>query len=807
MDDTNPHLEAYLNIVPKGILNASVQCSLTLNADDVSWLHEHNGRFKQFVNPGSNQAKKLVNTKKLSGIPLLDAAATIEREMHKILGESPRCTGVADNTEANYEQSLKQMWNFLAIVGDYESMLILLSKPPPNCPSMSRDRIVQYVHHRFAEPLTPLTKDGTSHGDRVKCALGNSMSSEGSVQNCRWLDSIFASLAEVHLCNDRNGQYEEQCLHCNTAKDFCPTHKEKKVYTKIQNRGDPTSSPQVKKVKKWLKSETVARGYSPDHKSPFLPGDITTMHKAVTASQFDIWNFQNYLVILDAVEHGCRFDSMGRIEVATFEVCQEHWVLKNGVITNIAQRVREKTDKRDYDYRIHFQDYIPQRCLARHLLVFVHCLNILEGYLFLDKPDLEDVHKLAKDGCERQNTQDRNPLDYTKFGNWIAQVATKMDEPHLANFGPHSPRGTKYLMNYLGGAHFAQAAKTSRHSSLETAQSYFDDAACMQSLIADHPELLMKHAVPPFQDHMIGGNGNNCKRVAAGINGRTKGVTTLVDMAKIFVTQMLNVSEDSPLYRDPAHLLQLSYRMRFDPEHKQSTGNIHLEAIKRVPVEFRNQLLTSFHIFQKEKDAKRMPNAQHHIRAQKGPSLSSGGGRPTPLVASIQDNSDEKLVEHLPAMSMLVRVPGVSGNGHNARIDHSKLKEMWRRCKDGKVDMVISLVGEVADLAIAMDQGNCAKGIIERLAIGIDYMSENRENKKKMKDLHRKTLRPFSQCYHVCHGANLTSFMVVYGGHTSNFSQFYTLHLCERCKANTSTSASTPPKKKKRKKSAITPAK
>jgi hypothetical protein len=88
-----------------------------------------------------------------------------ERKAHFLLkhthvGESPRFNGAAlkANTKLNYEKPQLKLWYFLAIIGDYESMLLILVDPLLGTPSINADSLKSFCNHRYFLPSTPLTK-------------------------------------------------------------------------------------------------------------------------------------------------------------------------------------------------------------------------------------------------------------------------------------------------------------------------------------------------------------------------------------------------------------------------------------------------------------------------------------------------------------------------------------------------------------------------------------------------------------------------------------------------------------------------
>jgi len=52
---------------------------------------------------------------------------------------------IVPTTRANYEEMLRQLWQFCAIMGDYESMLIMISPMPKHVPAMKVEMIEAFL--------------------------------------------------------------------------------------------------------------------------------------------------------------------------------------------------------------------------------------------------------------------------------------------------------------------------------------------------------------------------------------------------------------------------------------------------------------------------------------------------------------------------------------------------------------------------------------------------------------------------------------------------------------------------------------
>jgi hypothetical protein len=129
----------YLSRVHAGIVTAASDLRLPLDPGDVTWLSLHTGRFPLYIPPSSEAYKGLLSSVHHKDKPLNEIAAHVQTHKHSLVCSSPRfCKGaVSVNYQYSMETSLRNLWNFLAMIGAYQCMLILLPHPPTECCSLS----------------------------------------------------------------------------------------------------------------------------------------------------------------------------------------------------------------------------------------------------------------------------------------------------------------------------------------------------------------------------------------------------------------------------------------------------------------------------------------------------------------------------------------------------------------------------------------------------------------------------------------------------------------------------------------------
>lgn len=571
LNSSNKVLQQYLDKVPKGIANAAAKWGIDLPPSQLAMLNRPlcKGNYPMYLPQSTAGASSKMNTKKLND--RTDAEKKqyyIDNFNIHIVPKSPRFgSNIAAATSRNYEQAFRTLWNFLAFLGRYDEMIIMLPHPPALednvLPSISPSTVKEYIMHRFNEPFSDLHMDGDQTKGHLLDCTGVQILCEGTTNNYKWFDSIFAAVHYVHKKAKKEERYKPACAVCLqlTSEAPCSAHRGngKTRIHYVRSKGDPTKSMEVEELRKWLEEESKRREYKPKRRSPFLPHDMTKFHEYLDHKSFDIVELMYYVVLLDAIHLGARWDSYHKVKVEDFESTSQHWVVfMNGYFTNFAQRIKEKTDSDVTIYRIHFDDTIKNRCLARHFLVFHHCSGVRSGFVFPEEGELRRAH-LALAGDKNSEWAAQEPMDYEKFcariENWKKQVKGSEN----ANWGPHSTRITKYLWSFLGGADLELAAKAARHKCMKMAIQYLQDSASIRDLLKEHPQLREIHKVAPFRDDIVMGNGENMERALLELPNRKTSCRSLKELCKVFVEDMLHVPPSHEKYFDPEYLLKLSY--------------------------------------------------------------------------------------------------------------------------------------------------------------------------------------------------------------------------------------------------------
>ena len=587
----------FLTHVKDGITEVASQLRLSIPPNNIAWLDETEGDYKFYIHPDSDEGKRLLQTQKHRHMSLEDLSAHLEVTRHAILAPSPRFTSssLSPNTMTNYERFCMQLWWFLAFIGDYHSMLLLLSEIPRNVPSMDVTSIKSFLQHKYLPRHTPLCKDDNPLTP-VLDLNGNQILSEGTVKNHVWLNSAFAAFQHLHLIHHQNGSYVLCCPTCRSnfqqeIASACPHHPTQRYC----HRGNPISSHILKRFKKWLEDESHRRNYKVLKRQSLLPSDLVDMHMLVSSTQFQLKHLQMFTMLLDALDTAMRKDGYTSVQFNHFEDYSDLWKCDRvHGIKHLAQGVKEKTDKDVQVYKIMFKDETPKLCFLRHLLVYVHCTSHGQGHLFPETVHLVDEEVINPPNFDEDGDPIPTfPVTYMSVRYWInTRLSTNCRHGHIGSFGPHTLRRSFYLFWTLAGGVFESVMKHARHRDLTTAQAYKEDTDVLVEDIQGNPQLARIQPAWKWHHRLLANDGQNLRRLQA-FDPTDIRLHTLQEASTFFVEQQLGVPSSSADYRNPGPLLDLAYAREFSKRQDPIQECLHL--LQKLPTTFREPLTTQFH--------------------------------------------------------------------------------------------------------------------------------------------------------------------------------------------------------------------
>eukprot|EP00474_Spongospora_subterranea_P004289 CRZ04747.1 hypothetical protein [Spongospora subterranea] len=99
-----------------------------------------------------------------------------------------------------------------SLVGDYQSLLIMLDHPPePFVPSMSIESIQLLIDSKTGVKGEPLIN---RHGVLVKDIFGRPMVAQGGWNDPAIVAQLLSAVSGIHSARQQRGQYLEACDRC-----------------------------------------------------------------------------------------------------------------------------------------------------------------------------------------------------------------------------------------------------------------------------------------------------------------------------------------------------------------------------------------------------------------------------------------------------------------------------------------------------------------------------------------------------------------------------------------------------------------
>ena len=318
---------------------------------------------------------------------------------------------VGPSTAQNCERYMRQLYNFLAMIGDYQSMLILLEYPPKNPPPMNPHSILLFVYHRMEAPTTPLCYDhDQSKTTPLIDVFKTPILAEGSCRSKGGLLHLFQPISIVHRSHNLNAKYVAPCPDCRKsyqllieagkdASDFvmCKFHLlQPPPHGIIHGYGDPCTSEKVILAKLAMDKLEKKSGHVATTRDCLMPPEVKQLWKVLFASGFTKDNFMRYTMLIQAITLGNRTCGVLKTTLASLNNHMEFGVNSQEYgIDSIGISVFEKNEKEKTVYSIKFKDNHPWFCFLRHLLVYVWCFR-MEGGLYPDP--VSDGYVTDKDG-------------------------------------------------------------------------------------------------------------------------------------------------------------------------------------------------------------------------------------------------------------------------------------------------------------------------------------------------------------------------------------------------------------------------
>jgi hypothetical protein len=437
------------------------------------------------------------------------------------------------STSGNYESHLRQFWRYAAMLGDYESMLMLLKKPPLHCPSMSVRTIESFLRFKRLHPNEPLLD---IVDNPILDVFNTPMTADGSWNAPKNVDIYRAAVHDIHIANGHTVAYEEACSDCRavpeaTRHQGCEHHL---GHPRLYRCGDPTRHIEFTNTMMEMDNLAKAAGYKEKGSSQLLPSDLRLLRSYLLSTQ-DILDLQMWVINIVATKVGMRHDEFHGLNAEHF--LPQYFEITDDRIDALAITVNGKADNEWVPLKLHADHVYPDLCPVRPLLVYIHLLGIKGGYLF---PTASEVKNPPTDGVYKTTVC---------YGQFLQQfkklcLAVLPARPDF-KIGAQVFRKTFYCLAIFGEAPEYDLKESARHKSVECSLVYRKASQVLYNQHRNNPH--PSNNVSKWKATKIDGSDGNTTVLLA-LSGCK--IMQFSELGDFFVRKLLQVAADNPLAKD-----------------------------------------------------------------------------------------------------------------------------------------------------------------------------------------------------------------------------------------------------------------
>jgi hypothetical protein len=320
----------------------------------------------------------------------------INRELEKLAltlsVEPASITGsrqLAGSSIRQYASLFRGLELFLKRIGDFSSLLILNPNAPIRfCPSMSADSLLSYIDFKVlkcGEPLV-VSRDFASDHSRIGPVFDyftqRPMLASGSWSDPGCVNQLLSAISNLHLARYQNGPYTEPCADCITEyeagnRSGCRFHVPNPC---LFRKGSPRDFCHVKN--RYTKATgTDLPDYQAQGNSPLLPHEIIDIRNFLL-SRNSVNSLRMYVMLLFHTVLFLRAKSGVNFQFSDFLYGLVSVNRENDEVKSIGVKIKGKSDDSYKPMMIWRNDGVPELCLVRHLLLWIHISGNESGYLF-----------------------------------------------------------------------------------------------------------------------------------------------------------------------------------------------------------------------------------------------------------------------------------------------------------------------------------------------------------------------------------------------------------------------------------------
>ena len=362
------------------------------------------------------------------------------------------------NSFKSYEGTYRQLRYFFSLIGDWESMLILLEDAPAFVPSMNVDSLIVFLDWKTLPRGTVLKRGGRPI--RIAGTARGILKADGGWANPGNTIPFNGAISAVHVSRGMKGQaYEEGCRECihiyeadgQNNVSGCRFHAGR---PRLWRQGNTRFAVKYcDRVKQLFKVDL--KEYQPMGDSMLTPRELLNIRQYCLAKN-DLKHWRLWTMMLMSVKLFLRSDEVYDFDEVNFVLALTS-LDEDESVGSMVVTVQGKRDVVKAILSIFRDDDVPELCLIRQLLAWLWVSNWTSGPLFP-----------AQQGSGvpiRKST-------YAALAKKVTQQVTGRAGP----FGTHFCRKTGWLLGSWGGAEDTDLSLASRHKSIKQAAVCKQDA-------------------------------------------------------------------------------------------------------------------------------------------------------------------------------------------------------------------------------------------------------------------------------------------------------------------------------------------
>ncbi|KAI3650647.1 hypothetical protein MP228_004128 [Amoeboaphelidium protococcarum] len=388
---------------------------------------------------------------------------------------------LSERSISTYQKHWNGLKYFCKLIGDYESLLMLLDRATDGCPAMKPETIANFIRFNRFSPDQELI----GHDDHpVKDIFGNVVLCRGGWNDPKNVEQCNTAITVLHEERGNRGQFIESCKLClseleNGVNHGCRRHL---MNPCVWRKGDPTQSEIVQNAQRL--SSRAGAAYRPEGDSPLTPYELRDFGEACMSNN-KLADYQLFVMVLIGCKLFLREHELAQLKIPTTNDRENvncvDWnmssVTPSGDVKAIAFTIMGKSDKVPVTLFLWADNEVPSMCPVRHLLVYLHLIKLKKGFLF---PSYNCLQTLSNNNGIALEAV---PYDYVlrRFKEVCSKVISRDGK-----FGTHSMRKTGYLLGVWGNGSESDIMTSARHSTVKHSVAYRRDAEIMKQIALDN---------------------------------------------------------------------------------------------------------------------------------------------------------------------------------------------------------------------------------------------------------------------------------------------------------------------------------